>query len=674
MQHFRVLAFLLLPVAGLIISGCAGSAPGSSVSVLNPGVLAEFGDEQITLEDFEYHFARGTTSRTAAAAEPIEAYEDFLERYVDFRLKVAEARRLGLHEDPEMVEEIATYRRQLAQPFLMEREVLEGIVRELYDRQQEEIHASHILFMLDPNFVTPADTLAAYERISVIRDSIVTGELDFNEAARRHSQDPSAVQNSGDLGYFSGGRMIYAFENMAYNTPVGEVTPVFRTQFGYHIMYVHDRRAALGEIRASHILLRLDANASAEDSVAVYGRAEELIAMLDGGADFAEVARDHSEDPGSAQRGGDLGFFEYGRMVPEFSEGAFALENVGDISGMVRSQFGLHIIQLTETRPRQSYEESYDGLKRMAERLPRTQERRQELGQAYRDQIGSTFDTTAVLQATADFADNAVLNSISEHGFGDHSDTVFATIGDSTFVLGDFVDYVRGSRLQPQADQRMQLVDFLHEVLNERAVSIAAEGLEDRNPEFRRIMDEYADGVLLFRIAEDSVWAAAGRDTLGLRNHYEQNAERYQYPERLRVIGFYSRSDSLLAVAESLIGEGHTPAETVEALGDPEAFRPPVRTDTLYLTTPTGGVFDSAFDLEPGQVAPVVRHRGEYMLLKLDGIEEPRGMTFDEARAHVITEYQDVLEERFVQRLRSNANVRIYPERLSRAFADVRTD
>ncbi len=501
MMRLRTLPTLTLAL--LFVAGCSG-APHTADSSHDAAVVAEYAGQTLTLEQFEEQYARTSASRSAAAQDSIEDYEDFLERYVDFRLKVAEARRLGLAEDPEIIQEIETYREQLAQPYLLEREVMEGIVRDLYEKQQEEISAAHILLMVPPD-ASPSDTLAAYQRLSAVRDSVVAGELTFTQAVMNHSEDPSKARNQGQLGYFTGGRMIIEFEDMAYGTAVGELSPVFRTQYGYHVLKVEDRRPSSGEIRASHILIRLTPDASAEEEAAAYQRTAELQRRIAEGEDFAALAREYSEDPGSGSRGGDLGFFTRDRMVTEFSDAAFALERPGQVSDVVRSQFGLHIIQLNERREPPSFDEAYDQLKRTAERLPRTQQRRIEVGQAYRAELGSTFQPEVIRSAVADIPAGDLLMTVAQQGFGEHQNAEFATMGETTFTLGDFVEDLQRSRVNPQPDQTEQLVELLDRFLDERAITLASRQLERHNPEFRRLMNEYADGVLLFRLSEDSV-------------------------------------------------------------------------------------------------------------------------------------------------------------------------
>jgi peptidyl-prolyl cis-trans isomerase SurA len=250
--------------------------------------------------------------------------------------------------------------------------------------------------------------------------------------------------------------------------------------------------------------------------------------------------------------------------------------------------------------------------------------------------------------------------------FDAYGDSTFAAIGDSTFALGQLADYVRTLRLSVSADQRAQLLDLADDYLNEKAVELAAYRLEERDPQFRRIMEDYEDGVLLFRISEDSVWTAAAQDSLGLRRHFEANAERYRFPERRRVVGFYSRNDSLLQVVASGLDEGLTPAELHGRFAEAGAA---VQVDTVYVSQEAGSVFDRAFALNEGQRTPILPYQSRRAVLYLDGIEAPRPMRFEEARAQALADYQDALDAAFRARLRAKYDARLYPDALRFAFA-----
>ncbi|HEX9659308.1 MAG TPA: peptidylprolyl isomerase, partial [Rhodothermales bacterium] len=323
------------------ISGCGGTKPAATDAV-NPHIVARFAGQELTVLEFEDRYARSVGGRDAAMEDSLADYEEFLTRYVDFRLKVTEAKANGLDRDSALIAEIEEYKKQLAGPYLVDQEIVDDLVREVYQRQQEEISASHILVRVEGEG-TPDDTLAAYQRIKTLRDSVAAG-ASFADIAARNSDDPSAVRNRGDLGVFTGGRMIKAFEDRAYSTPVDSMSEIFRTRFGYHVLQVHSRGERSPDIRAAHILIR----ATEDDTVEALAKVSEVMAKLEAGVEFADLAFEYSDDQGSAPQGGELGFFGRGRMVAPFEEAAYSLEKVGDVSAPVRSRFGYHLIKLLE--------------------------------------------------------------------------------------------------------------------------------------------------------------------------------------------------------------------------------------------------------------------------------------------------------------------------------------
>ncbi|MEM8598815.1 MAG: peptidylprolyl isomerase [Bacteroidota bacterium] len=657
--------WLGLVCAGLF-AACGTPRPTTAPVVATvpppPPVAAEFAGETLSLEEFEAQYARSVGSAEVAAADTLGAYEDFLERYVNFRLKVQAARDLGLDTDSSYTAELDNYREQLARPYLLEQEVTEEVIQTLFDRQQEEVRASHILLRATPE-ASPADTLAAFARLSALRDSILAG-ADFGALAQAESEDPSAATNQGDLGYFSAGRMIEAFEVQAYTVPVDSVSEVFRTRFGYHVLKVTDRRAARGDISARHILIRFSGQTAA-DSAAALQTITELQGRIAGGEDFATLARQYSEDPGSAENGGDLGFFGTGRMVPAFEQAAFALASPGDVSDIVETRFGYHLIQLIEVKPPPSYDEAYPELKRLAERLPRTARRREALAQTYQEKVGFTFDSTLVANAVADFPADSVVTRADQDGFGTFTDSTFATIGDAGFTLGQFKEQLRASR--PTGPTLDALVEAMTRYLAEETITIAARDLEDTDEDFARIMQEYADGILLFAISEDSVWTVAQTDTTGLEAYFQDRQASYQFPERRRVVAYSSRVDSVLTRVAEFIDGGVSPLGIQERLA---ADSLSVRVDTVFVSEPSDTAYDRAFDLDIGDRTEPLANRSTRTILVLDGIEAPRGKTLEEARAEVLTDYQDHLEEAWVARLRERYDARTYPDVLADAFAE----
>ncbi len=652
----------LLPLALLVaVAGCSGARPDAPPALGADGtpIVASWSADTLTLAEFDAEFAAADGALADTAQTPLERRLDFLDRYVDFRLKVLAARESGYDRDSSYVAEVADYRNQLAGPYFTDRQVLDGIVRDIYDKQAEEVEASHILLLLSP---AERDTAAVYDRLVGLRDSIEAGQITFADAARRYSQDPSAQRPAGqpgaggELGYLTGGRTVLAFEDAAYRTPVGEIAGPVRTQFGVHLLQVTDRRAVREpEIGARHILIRTDSTVTPDSARAVI---EDLRARVLAGESFEDLAREFSQDPGSGARGGDLGTFGRGRMVPPFEAAAFALENVGDVSEPVESRFGVHLIQLTSLGERPTYEEAFPAIRQQALRLPRTALRRQAIGRETIEQAGGTYDEALVREAVMQYGDGGASRIVSE-GFGDYAGRAFATVGDSTYTLSDLEPVFRQMR-QGLPHPEGQMIEAARAFVDEQGAELALARLESTDPEFTRVFKSYADGVLLFRIAEDSVWTPAKEDVAGLRRVYDADPGAYRWPERRRVLAFRAASDSLLLTLAGRLDGG---------LSLPRGVRQPegLSRDTLFVSDSTGTSLDQVLSLDVGQRTGVVTERGRRVLYVLDGIEPPRTKTFGEARAELISVYQDQVEDEWERRLRGRYNATTYPDRIPAA-------
>jgi peptidyl-prolyl cis-trans isomerase SurA len=659
-------AVLFLAIIGL--TGCGSLRSEQARMASDPSVLAVFGDEAITVGEFERQYARSVGGPEVAREHGEEEYAEFLDRYVNFRLKVRAAERMGIDRLDDLREEIRSYRTNLARPYLVERAVLDPLVRTLYERRQEMVNASHILIRVEPN-ASPADTLAAYERMAELVETVRSG-TPFGEVARRHSEDPSAQApegtpgSAGQLGYFSAGRMVTEFEDMAFQTPVGQLSPIFRTQFGYHVLKVSDRRPTEADIHVAHIMLRPEVQGSEARARAL---ADSLVAAIHGGADFAALAREYSDDTQTGQNGGDLGFMSFDMpIVQSFKDAAFALEETGAVSDAVRTQFGYHIIKLIDRRAPKSFEESYDELKALVTRSNRVREAETAFARDVRARAGSTLDDAVLAQLQSAFAVDTVyqafrLGTVLDENLGQRR---FATLGSNAY---DVSDLARWATEAPRAAVHPGLArELANAFLDDRALDLEASVLEDRDPEFRALMNEFRDGLVLFRLMEDSVWTAAAQDTVGLKAYHAPRADRYRFPDRVRVVAVYASTDSVLQAALAGLDQGHPASELREIL---QFETTQLRIDTTYIAGRTNSMFDRALDLEEGGRTAPFRDQRRHVALIHAGIDPARVKTFQEARAEVINEYQEQLEERLMTRLREEFGARLFPERLSRAFA-----
>ena len=637
----------------------------------NPNVVAVFNDEVLTLDEFEQRYIRSSGTLEAAREDSLAEYQDFLERYVNFRLKVQAAEEAGITDLPSVRNEIRSYRANLARPYLLEQEVLEPLVRTLYERQQKMVDVSHILLRVEPD-AAPADTLAAYERIGALRDSVLQGG-DFAELAFRHSEDPSARRAEGSPGYkgrlgpFTAGRLVEPFETYAYQTAENEVSPVFRTRFGYHFLKVHEAKAAVPDVRLSHIMIRPTA-ATAEDSAAALELVQDLKRQLDEGADFAELARQHSVDAQSRGRGGDLGMVGFDAPIhPSFKEPAFALEEVGDVSGVVETPYGFHLIKLTGREEQQSYEESYDELKKLVTRLPRAQSAEEELAWEVVEEQNATIDTAVVEQAFAGVHADSVFAKLVGKQLPQEvlADTVFA-IGDSTYTLADLAESTTRTSAQPVGSALDRAMMIVEAFITKTAIDYEAARLEERDPEFRRLMNEFRDGLVLFQFMEDSVWTAAEQDSAALVAYYDAHRDEYWWPERTRVVSLQSPSDSLLNVAAERLEAG-TPVDEIYAALAADTLNT-VRMDTTMIADSTSSIYDRALGLGEGEFTDALPYRGQHIILVNQGVEAPRAKTFEEARTQVVSDYQTIVEDRLIERLRERYNAHTFPQRLVNAY------
>ncbi len=668
-------ASLFCVVCLAALSACGGSRPATTPATPAPDVLATYADERLTVAEFEDRYARSVGGREAAADDSVAAYRDFLDRYVDFRLKVIAARAAGLATDSALVAEIGQYRTNLARPYMLEQEVIEPVVRDLFEKQQTVVDASHILILAQPGAL-PADTLAAYNKLQAVVDSVRAG-MPFEQAAIKFSEDPSARGNGqgagGRLGFFTAGDMVDEFENMAYSTPVGGLSPIFRTRFGYHVLKVEDRKARPQDVRVAHIMIRPDGGDPAQlDSARALAQA--LRDSVTAGADFGTLAARHSDDPGSAARGGDLGALSWQTPVVEpFKSTAFALENAGDLSPVIETSFGFHVIKLLERAPAPTYEAVFSELKGQVARLPRAKSAQDKLARRILAEYGATADTARVLAAFAGQPYDSLAVRYRE-GALDAATLAqpVAGIGTESYTMDTVLDFFNTHRAPTAATPEEQAGALLDAFLLEQAIDYEAMRLEAKDDEFARIMGEFQDGLMLFRVMEDSVWQAAQRDSVGLMAYYEAHRDEYRFPDRTRIVSLVAPTDSLLADARTRIESGLTFSQlAAEISGNAESA---LQLDTVLIAGASNTVYDRALPLQQGQFVGPFPHRGNTrILLYHAGMEAARPKTFDEARAEVTTAYQDVLDTALRARLRARYDVRLFPERLSQVFAGEQT-
>jgi peptidyl-prolyl cis-trans isomerase SurA len=341
-------------IAGLIFSAC--SPKGSDL------LVAEFGDFDITLQEFEKAYAKNVGGFEKAREDSITDYQKFLDLYVNFKMKLRDAEVRNYKNDPAMLAELNDYKTKVGVSYFKEKELIDPAVKNFYDLRKYELRVSHI--MVRPDTISKPEAKKIAEELI---DRINKGES-FEELAAQYSDDKFSKDIGGDIYWVTAGQIIPSFERAAYATEVGKIYPEpVETRYGYHIVKVTEKQERRNKIQASHILINFVDDANQPDTAAALTLAKEVKAKIDAGEDFAELAKKYSEDKGSAEKGGDLGFFERRMMVKEFDETAFNLK-VGEVSDIVETRFGFHIIKVTDEQPYPSYEESKSDIKSLYEK------------------------------------------------------------------------------------------------------------------------------------------------------------------------------------------------------------------------------------------------------------------------------------------------------------------
>jgi peptidyl-prolyl cis-trans isomerase SurA len=309
--------------------------------------ILTIGETKISKAEFERIYKKNNNNLLNESEK--KTPEEYLGLFINFKLKVLEAQSLKMDTAAAFINELAGYRKELAAPYLTDIQFEDKMVHDLYDRMKKEVNASHILFMLDKN-APESQVQTVLSKITGLREQIVAGK-DFNEAAREYSEDPSAKTNGGNLGYFSAFQMVAPFEDAAFSTPEGQVSAPVRSSFGYHLIKVNGVRENRGEIKVAHIMKMFpQGGATAAAKKQLKSEIDSVYSQLKNGADFAEMAKKYSDDKRSAVQGGEMPWFSAARMIPEFSEPAFALKNIGDYSTPIETSFGYHIIKKMDSR------------------------------------------------------------------------------------------------------------------------------------------------------------------------------------------------------------------------------------------------------------------------------------------------------------------------------------
>ncbi|MBM3919223.1 MAG: peptidylprolyl isomerase [Sphingomonadales bacterium] len=644
--------FGALLISGLLTAFCSSPALSQQPAQAVPRVLFSVDQVDVSVDEFLSVFNKNNYTKKAATREELEEY---LGLYVKFKLKVQEAYARGMDTTAKFRREFDNYRDQLAQPYLRDKHTGEELLQEAFQRSRIERRASHIMIRIEEN-ASPADSLASYNKAVEIHKQLLSG-ADFESLAREKSEDPSAKENRGDLGYFSAFRMIYPFENMAYQTRIGGVSPVFRTQFGYHVLKVTDERPARGEIRVAHLML-LSRNVDSDSlKESARRRIFEIDRRIKAGESFDSLVKQHSEDPSSSGSNGLLPYFGTGRMVPEFENAAYALTANGDISDPIQTAYGWHIMKRVDLKAIPTLEESKADLEAKIARDSRANRNKSTLLAKLKKEYSWNENDAALGQFISTISENSYRDKSWEPPMPGPNDPVLCHFADTVIRQNAFAQYLNENKGAPgSGDFGMYLRNTYREWTDEQLLAYEDAQLERKYPEFRSLVKEYREGILLFDLTDELVWSKAVNDTVGLKAFFEGRREHYRYGARIEGAVYVCRDDSVaLAVRKAIKSKKNTSAVLLKSFN---------ASDPLSLRIIGGKLEKQAHEVlsrvewKKG-ISDVTLHNGQKVFVQINRLIPPGLKQFSEIRGLVTSDYQQQLEAEWVKSLENKYKVDI---------------
>lgn len=592
--------------------------------------------------------------------------DGYLDLFIDYKLKIAEAEAQGLDKEPTYESEFLKYRDQLSRSYLYEDKIVEELAKEAYERGKEQINASHILITVDYEAV-PQDTLKAYNKIKSIREKAIKGE-DFTELAKKYSEEPGAKERGGELGYFTVFSMVYPFENAAYNTKVGEISDIIRTSFGYHILKVNDRRVAEPKIVVSHIMISDKKGSRTFDPEE---RINEIATMLKQGESLESLAKQFSDDKNSAINNGKLKPFAKGDLrSPEFENAAFALKNSGDISEPVKTDFGWHILRLDERLKPETFDEQHAMLEKKVGEGDRSKVVIHAVTKTIKDKYGFKEG-----ESYLPFFDTYLNDDILKRKWvmtpisADQNKTLY-TIGAKKITYSDFAKYIedRQKTTKPYKSKETLLVDFYNEFETFELKNYFKERLVDDDKNYAAILNEYRDGLLIFDVMDKNIWQKGKNDSIGIQEYYNKTKQNYQWKQRVDADIYSATSQMSAQQIQKMLGEGKSSEEIKSVLNADQKVN--------VLITP--GLFEVDQDELPKNleikegISSIYPINDSFVVINIKQILAPEAKSLDDVRGRVLSNYQNDIEESWMRSLHSKYKVEVNKKTLKRVKKDLK--
>ncbi len=621
---------------------CAAILSASASKNADP-VLMTINGKDVRQSEFEYLYHKNNLQQLAP-----QSIDEYIEMFIVYKLKVADAEAAGLHQTDAFTKEFNGYCAELSRPYLRDSIVEKRLIEEAYARMATSRKVSHIMLPLGSTY---DEKEANRMKIDSIRTAIVNGSADFGEMAVRYSSDRSARVNNGSMGYINVNSYPYPFEKTAWETPVGEISPVIEdAPFGFHIIRVEDQRPNPGKVEARHIL-KLTNGLSEEEGAAKKAQIDSIYNLLANGGDFDAIARAESEDPGSAANGGRLGWFGPGEMVKEFEDAAFGLKD-GGISAPFKTAYGYHIVQTLAHRGIGTLAEESERIKAAISRDMRSVMPETERMAQLKAELGVKIDSTGLMQARSRMTGDSPAEQLRSL---QADNSLIATVGNRTISIGDVINYIPSNVLEGANDAFTVLNSGLENKINETVVEETRKNLAENNSEYRNLTNEYRDGILLFEISNRNVWERSASDTEGLQKFFSANRAKYTWDKpHYKGYVIFATNDSIAGEAQKYLAANQVENDSLVSVMRANYGRN-IKIEKVVTGKGENAIVDNvAFNGErpeaPGRWTAWFGYAGRV----IDTPEEA-----NDVRGAVASDYQQQLESEWIKALRKKYKVKL---------------
>lgn len=616
--------------------------------------LFTIGNTSISVSEFEYIYEKNNGANANFSEASLKEYLDL---YANFKMKVQRAKDVQLDTITDLKKELAGYRQQLSRNYLTDREIMSKLTKEAHSRMETDVSISHIYVKAGKD-ATAADTLKAYRKINTLYKELKYGKR-FSTLAKAASEDESTKEDGGQIGYITGLQLpgFYELETAAYNTPEGTYSKPIRTRIGYHIIYVDDVRPARGRIEVAHILVRV-VDKAAEEAKAQQ-KINRLYRELQGGSKLEGLAKLESEDERTADKGGYIGYITIGQYESTFEEAVFGIADDGQYSRPFRSSVGWHIVKRISHPGLESYE---DMKGRLQNRIRR--DNRFEIVQASLiDNIKEEGNFKIVDNVYNDFMNglDATFSTYQWNPTVNNSGKPLFSLGGKRYTLGDFSTYLKrmaGNRVKFSKDKTPQQagLDMFNDFVKQEALKYEESMLEEKYPEFKALMREYREGIMLFEITKREVWDKASQDTIGLQRFYDNNKSNYKYGERAKVVIYSVNTEDEKALAKfQKLARKKSPEKVLKKMNK---VREVVTFETGTYEKGKSQMVDATL-WKNGMLGSEWKEGDTRKYVKVNKVMPESIKPLSESRGYVIADYQDFLEKNWIKDLTASYPLKV---------------